>query len=322
MTSRARILALFGPTAAGKSALAHAAARALDGEIVVADPFQRYRGLEIAADSPTQRDRREVAYHLVGDLALTETSSAGAYARAAHHAIDGILARGRLPIVAGGTGLYLRAALADLDFPMAVPEDVAQAAERLVADDHAEAVAELRRRAPAVAESIDVRNPRRISRALALARVGAVVRDGSRLWTAVTRYPTLLVGVVRPRPVLDRLIAQRVQRELNDGLLAELEAALATPGASRSALQIIGVREVLAMRAGTLDPVLLQDALAARTRRLARAQLTWLRKTPDAMALDLGEGPTEEAVARLLSLWTGAARPAVPPVGDSSTIPE
>ena len=202
-----------------------------------------------------------------------------------------------------------------------MPEDVAHAVERLVADDPAEALAELRRRAPAVAESIDMRNPRRVSRALALARVGTVVRDGSHLWTDVTRHPTLLVGVVRPRPVLDRLIAQRVQRELDDGLLAELEAALATPGASRSALQIIGVREVLAIRAGTLDPVLLADALAARTRRLARAQLTWLRKTPDATELDLGERPTGEAVAQLLSLWVGAARPAVPPVGDSSTIP-
>ena len=112
------------------------------------------------------------------------------------------------------------------------------------------------------------------------------------------------MGVVRPRPVLDRLIALRVRRELDDGLVAELEAALATPGVSRSALQIIGVREVTAMRDGTLERAALPDALAARTRRLARAQLTWLRKTPGVAELDLGEAPAQDALPALMSLWT------------------
>jgi tRNA dimethylallyltransferase len=302
--TRPQILALFGPTAAGKSALAHLAALSLGGEIVVADPFQRYRGLEIAADSPTAQERSEVAYHFVGDLALTEASSAGAYARAAHRTIDDILARGRLPIVAGGTGLYLRAALADLDFPADAPEEVRRAVEQLVADDVGRALGELRRRAPAVAARIDTRNPRRVSRALELARMGTVDGDTNRLWTGVTRYPTRLVGVVRPRPVLDRLIALRVGRELAAGLVAELEAALATPGVSRSALQIIGVREVLAIREGTLDPSSLPAALAARTRRLARAQLAWLRKTPGVTELDIGEARAEDALPDLMSQWT------------------
>lgn len=303
-STRPRILALFGPTAAGKSALAHAAARTLDGEIVVADPFQRYRGLEIAADSPNERERREVPYHFVGDLGLTETSSAGAFARAAHGTIDDILARGRVPIVAGGTGLYLRTALADLDFPADVPDEVRREVERFVAGDLDGALAELQRRAPVTAARIDTRNPRRVCRALELARIGAGDGRPDRLWTAVTRHPTCLVGVVRPRPVLDRLIALRVRRELDDGLVAELEAALATPGVSRSALQIIGVREVTAMRDGTLERSALPDALAARTRRLARAQLTWLRKTPGVAELDLGEAPTQDALPALMSLWT------------------
>jgi tRNA dimethylallyltransferase len=303
-STRPLILALFGPTAAGKSALAHAAARTLHGEIVVADPFQRYRGLEIAADSPSERERREVVYHLVGDLSLTETSSAGSFARAAHRTIDDILARGRVPIVAGGTGLYLRAALADLGFPADVPDEVRREVERFVADDLDGALAELQRRLPATAVRIDTRNPRRVSRALELARIGAGQDHADRLWTAVTRHPTCLVGVVRPRPVLDRLIALRVRRELDDGLVAELEAALATPGVSRSALQIIGVREVTAMRDGTLERSALPGALAARTRRLARAQLTWLRKTPGVTELDLGEAPAQAALPALMSLWT------------------
>lgn len=280
-------------------------ARALDGEIVVADPFQRYRGLEIAADSPSERERQDVPYHFVGDLDLTETSSAGAFARAAHRRIDEILARGRVPIVAGGTGLYLRAALAELEFPTEVPEDVRRDVELLVADDLDRALAELRDRAPEVADRIDARNPRRVSRALELARVGAADAPSDRLWTGVTRLPTRLVGVVRPRPVLDGLIALRVRRELDDGLVGELKAAIDTPGVSRGALQIIGVREVRALRDGTMAEASLPDALAARTRRLARAQLTWLRKTPGVSELDLGDAPAESGLTGLLGLWEG-----------------
>ncbi len=129
------MLALFGPTAAGKSTLAHAAARELDAEIVVADPFQRYRGLEIAADAPSAHQRAEVPYHFVGDLALAESSSAGAFGRSAHATIDAIHARGRIAIVTGGTALYLRAALTDLGFPPPVAAATRAWAEALVATD-------------------------------------------------------------------------------------------------------------------------------------------------------------------------------------------
>ena len=153
------ILALFGPTAAGKSALAHAAALALGGEIVVADPFQRYRGLEIAADAPSEASRAEVPYHFAGDLNLTQTSSAAGYAKEAHPCIDDILARGRTPIVAGGTGLYLRAALADLDFPDDVSAEIRTSVEHLIAADLPAAIDELRQRDPQQVTRTDVRNP-------------------------------------------------------------------------------------------------------------------------------------------------------------------
>jgi tRNA dimethylallyltransferase len=263
---------------------------------VVADPFQRYRGLEIAADSPRPDERAEVRYHLVGDLALDERSSAGAFARLAHAAVDGILARGALPIVAGGSGLYLRAALTDLGFPAPVPPAVRARAEALVAEDPGAAIAVLHARDPDAASRVDARNPRRLARALELALAGTTGRPVDRLWTDATRHPTLLVGVVRPRPVLDRLIAERVRRELDEGLVAEIEAAVAEPGLSREAAQIIGVREVLALDRGELAGAELAERLTARTRRLARAQLTWLRKTPAAELVDLGEGAAEDAV--------------------------
>jgi tRNA dimethylallyltransferase len=280
---------------------------ATGAEIVVADPFQRYRGLEVAADSPTAAERREVTYHLVGDLDLTQESSAGEYASKAHAAIDDIRTRGVPVIVTGGTGLYLRAALADLDFPAEVDPSTRRSVEEFVERDPAAALAELTRRAPVAAARVDPQNPRRVARALMLARGGQSSRPSDRLWTTDTRHPTLLVGVTRPRPVLDALIATRVERERADGLLEEIEHAIDTPGFSRGAAQIIGVAEVLALRAGEVTREELSALLAARTRRLARTQLTWMRKTAGVHELDLGDGPPTDALGRLLALWNGTA---------------
>ena len=280
----------------------------------MADPFQRYRGLEIAADSPRRDELARVPHHGVGDLGLTEGSTAAGFAEAAHTAIDAALAADRVPIVTGGTGLYLRAALADLGFPAAADPQLRRWAEDLAVRDPAEALAELRRRDPGRAERVDAANPRRVARALEVA-VGGASGAGDALWSAPDRRPALVVGLTRPREELDRRIAARVRRELDDGLVAELEAALDTPGVSREALQVIGAREVAAMRAGELDPAELSDRLAARTRRLARKQLTWLRRMPGVAWLDLGEAPAEDALARLLALWEGFGGDPVPSDG-------
>jgi tRNA dimethylallyltransferase len=271
---------------------------------VVADPFQRYRGLEIAADSPRPREREEVPYHLVGDLDLHEASRAGDFAALSHAAIDDILARGRVPIVTGGTGLYLRAALADIAFSGPVPEDVRARAEALVARDLEQALERLRLLDAAAAARVDAANPRRVARALELAETGRPAAPPSApLWSGELRHPTLLLGIARPREVLYERIARRVRRELDEGLVAEIEAALDRPGGlSREAAQIIGVREVRAMRRGELDPQRLEDALVARTRRLARKQLTWLRKTPGLRWLDLGDRDALDAVASVCSM--------------------
>ena len=274
--------------------------------MVVADPFQRYRGLEIAADSPRAAQLAEVPHHGVGDLALSEGSTAAGFARVAHAAIDRALAEGRVPVVAGGTGLYLRAALADLAFPDEPEPELREWSERLVEHDPAGALRALAARDPAAAERVDAANPRRLARALQVAAAGSAQAGPGELWSARTRRPTLLVAVTRPREELDRRIAERVRRELDDGLVTEIEAALDTPGLSREAAQVIGVREVRALRAGEIDASELPERLAARTRRLARKQLTWLRKTPGAVSLDLGDAPAEESLPPLLALWRDA----------------
>ncbi len=282
---------------------------------MVADPFQRYRGLEIAADSPSAAQMAEVPYHAVGDLALHERSTAAGFARLAHEAIDGARARGRVPVVSGGTGLYMRAAIAGLGFPDEAEPALRAWAEGLVARDPAAALAELRARDPGAAERIDAANPRRLARALEVAAGPGRPSGGDALWSRSARRPTLLVGLSRPREELDRRIAVRVRRELDDGLVAELRAALAHPGVSREALQVIGAREVAALEAGELEAEDLAERLAARTRRLARKQLTWLRKTPGVVALEADAAPAESALPRLLSLWRGDAGDPVPSPG-------
>ena len=302
-----RVLALLGPTASGKSAVAHVVAMRLGGELVVADPFQRYRGLEIAADAPNAADLAAVPHHCVGDLGLHQRSTAADFAGRAHAAVDDILRRGRMPVVSGGTGLYVRAALCDLRFPPEPPTEVRRSAEERVARDPAGALAELARLDPDRAAALDPQNPRRVARALALATAaGGPAERGDELWTERTRHPTLTVALSRPRDELDRRIHARVRRELADGLVAELEAALDLPDLAREPAQIIGMREVAAMRAGTLDASDLPAQLDARTPRLARKQMTWLRKTPGVQALEVGGDDAAAAAARVSALWHAA----------------
>ncbi len=296
------VVAILGPTAVGKSALAHAVALRLGGEIVVADPFQRYRGLEIAADAPSDAERREVPHHLVGDLDLAVTGTVADYAVLAHRAIDAILARGRVPLVSGGSGLYVRAALADLSFPGEPAPEARAEAEDMVEADLTAAVVRLRSLDPASADRVDTANPRRVARALALALEGREGPSSDGLWSGETRLPSRIVGLTRPREVVHTLIATRVDRELADGLVDELRAALARPDLSRAPAQIIGMREVAALDAGELDEPGLRERLIVRTRRLARAQDTWIRKTPGVTPVDLGDRPARDGLEEVLAL--------------------
>lgn len=298
------MLALFGPTATGKSAIAHALAQELGGEVIVADPFQRYAGLEIASDAPSHAERAEVRYHLVGDLGLGDDSTAGAYAERAHEITDQLVQQGRVPIVAGGTGLYVRAALCELEMRAPPPPEVREWAEAL-AEDPPAALAELRARDAAAAEAVDPANPRRLARALERAATGDVGVAGD-IWTAPFRRPALVVGVNRPREVGHELISRRVDREIGDGLVQELRAALAHPGLARGPRQVIGMREVEQLDAGGMTPVALREALVVRTRRLARMQRTWMRRMNPHAVFDLADAPATDAVPRIAALWRRA----------------
>ncbi len=236
---------------------------------VSCDAIQVYRGLETLAGTATPQERSRLEHRLVGFVEVTGEFSAGQFATLAHAEIDQLLAEGRRPIVVGGTGLYLRAALADLDLRPPVPAEVRGEVEREIAARGPEALhGELD---PDVAATVHPRDRKRVARALELQRAGLDPPRGSeQLWTAKLRRPTVLVGLTMDRGELDRRIGARVEEMAAAGAAEEARRA-AEAGASRTARAALGFEELLA---GDLE------AVKRAHRAYARRQLTWMRKMP------------------------------------------
>jgi tRNA dimethylallyltransferase len=284
------VLAIFGPTASGKTAVAEALADAIPAEIVSADSMQVYEGLPILTNQP----ERPTA--LVAVWPLGHDGSVAEYQRLAHEAIDLAIERGRIPVVVGGTGLYLRAALAELELPPAPPPGARQRWERLydrVGPD--QAYAALAKRDPRAAEAVHPNDRRRVVRALELHEAGgSLAPPRDRLWSEETRHPTRIFGLDVPKAVLDERIRERTEAMFESGVEGEVEQALRNP-ISRTAGQIIGLREIAELpRAEALD------AIALATRRYAAYQRKWMRRIPGIHAIS-ADRPAVETAAEILS---------------------
>jgi tRNA dimethylallyltransferase len=288
------VLAIFGPTGIGKTALAFALADRLRarGEwpvAVSADALQVYRGLETLTGVPTAAEQARLEHRLVSILPVDARFSVGEYAELAHAEIDGLLAAGARPIVVGGTGLYLRAALADLTLRPPPPDEVRARWEDELARRGPEALhTQLARWAPWAAEGIEPRDRSRIVRALELLELGELEppRGPSELWTADTRHPTRLVGLVMGRDALYARIDARVDAMVAAGAVDEVRAAHAA-GASETARKALGFDDLLS---GDVD------AMKRRTRNLAKRQLTWMRKLHGVETVDVtGRAPGDVA---------------------------
>ena len=279
------ILAIFGPTASGKSAVAEAIRERMPAEIVSADAMQAYRGLPIITNQPDRPTR------LVGIWPLDHEGSVAEYAELAHAAVDELLAAGRMPIVAGGTGLYLRAALAELGVPPAPPPGARERWERLYDESGAEAAHEALASAdPAAAASVHPNDRRRVVRALELAEAGSSLRPATdRLWTEETRHPTLVVGLDVPADEVARRIEERTRDMAARGAADEARAALAGP-LSTTARKVIGLEEF-----GTLATDEAVEAVTLRTRQYAAYQRKWLRRIPGVVSVRADRPP--DAVA-------------------------
>jgi tRNA dimethylallyltransferase len=275
---RKRVLALFGPTASGKTALAGVLREQLGATVVSADSAALYRDVPVLTAAPGY------PAELVGVVDLERDVSVGWYAEQAHAAID----RSELPLVVGGTGLYFRAALAELALPPAVPERRRHWREEVERRGPGAAHALLAERDPAAAARVHPNDTKRLVRALELAEAGhSLAPESDRLWSEDTRLPTVIVSLDLPLEELDRRIEQRAREMAQAGAVEEARAAWSRP-LSETARKILGLEEF-----ATLPPEEAIAAVVTATRRLARYQRKWLRRLPGVVSLDAGR-PVEE----------------------------
>jgi tRNA dimethylallyltransferase len=284
-----RVIAIFGPTASGKSDVAEAIADRIPAALVSADAMQAYRGLPVL----TNQSERPTA--LVGIWPLSHDGSLAEYQELAHRTVDEALAQGLTPVVVGGTGLYLRAAVSDLELP---PPPAAGARERWDARygevGPERAHAELAAVDAAAAAAVHPNDRRRVVRALELVEAGSSLRpEQDRLWGGETRHPTLIVGLELPREELQRRIAERTRQMFERGVEEEVRRALAG-SVSSTARHIHGLREIAEL---PRDEAL--EALIVRTRRYAAYQQRWLRRIPGIVSLTADRPPGDLADAIL-----------------------
>ncbi len=309
-----RVIAVLGPTASGKTTVAEELALRLGGEIVSADSMQVYRGMDIGTAKPPPSERR-IPYHCIDLADPGEPFSAALYQRAAREAIADIAGRGRVPIVAGGTGMYVRAALDDWSFPRGEQTSPARTELERLADEVGAQVMHDRLRTidPESAALIHPNNTRRTIRALEMAAEGvSYAAQASGFSRRRSVYDTVFVGLHVDREVLYRRIEDRVDAMIAAGLLGEVEALLAAGYRSGlTATQAIGYKELV--------PVLEEDAplpeavaaIKQATRRYAKRQLTWLRADPRIRWVDVTGTSAEDGTRAILDLLesdTPAAR--------------
>jgi tRNA dimethylallyltransferase len=286
----ARVLAIFGPTASGKTAVAEELARLFPAELVSADAMQVYRGLPVLTNQSAFPTR------LVGYLGLDQESSVADYQRRAHAAVGEILAAGRTPVVVGGTGLYLRAALGALELPPPPQPGARERLERLYDEEggeHAHAV--LAERDPEAAAAVHPNDRRRVVRALELAEAGSSLRPGKdTLWSGETRHPTRIFGLDVPKEELRRRIEQRTREMFERGVEEEVARALSGP-ISATARTIHGLQDIAEL---PRDEAV--EVLVARTRRYAAYQRKWMRRIPGIVLVD-ADRPAAEVAAEIVS---------------------
>jgi tRNA dimethylallyltransferase len=290
-----KVIAIFGPTASGKSAVAHVVAERLSGEVVSADAMQVYRDLPILTNQTPAR--------LAGVWPLDHETSVGEYAALAHEAIDEILFRGCTPVVVGGTGLYLRAALAEIDLPPAPAPGAREHWQKTYDELGPErAHALLAERDPAAARAVHANDRRRVVRALELSEIGSSLAPAeNRLWSAEMRHPTVVFGLELPPEVLNERIERRTGEMFRRGVEEEVRSALEKPLAT-TARKTLGLREI-----AELPPDQAAEQVSARTRRYAAYQRKWMRRIPGLVSVNANR-PVEEVAGEIVEVARAGKR--------------
>jgi tRNA dimethylallyltransferase len=282
-TSLPKLVAVVGTNSSGKSALGVELATRVGGEVVSADSRQVYRGLDLGTGKVTAEEMAGVSHHLLDVVEPGEPFSLAAYQRLAYAAIDTIHARGHVPVLVGGTGLYVRAVVEGYELVDAAPDPERRAELQRWTD--ARLLAELERLDPTASAQLDLPNRRRLIRAVEIASAGyprAATRRRER------RYETLVLGLTWPRPVLDELISARLRRRLQAGLVDEVRGLLAA-GVDADFLEALGLEyrhTIRYLRGAYASEEVLFAAADQAVRRFARRQQSWFRRDQDLIWLD------------------------------------
>jgi tRNA dimethylallyltransferase len=305
VTGQPPVVAVVGPTATGKTALAVALAQRVGGEVVNADSMQLYRGMDIGTAKPRPEERGGVPHHLLDLWSVREPASVAEYRDRARATIDRLRAEGVVPLLVGGSGLYVRAVLDELDFPGTDPAVRARLEGELAEQGAAELHARLVELDPAAAAAVLPSNGRRIVRALEVIELtGGPFR--AQLPEPMPHYPAIAIGLDRDPAELDERVARRVDRMWADGFVTEVEGLVGEglregPTASRA----LGYAQVLAQLAGELSAAEARERTVSTTRRFVRRQRSWFRRDAtltwfDAARPDLPDAVASEITARTI----------------------
>jgi tRNA dimethylallyltransferase len=297
------IVAIFGPTGVGKTEVAIELAdllreRGEDAVAVSADAYQVYEGLGVLVAKPSDAELERLEHRLVSIVPIDQQFSVAQFSSRAHEQVDSLLAEQRRPIVVGGTGLYLRAALTELDLKPPPEAGLREQVERELSELGLEA---LHSRLPReLARTVHPNDRRRIVRALELERMGERAYDRSdQLWSAQLRRPAALFGIVMEPRTLDERLSERVDRMLAGNALEEVESAL-EQGASRTARKAIGFEELSAHLRGEATLGEVADRIRRRHRHYVKRQLTWMRKLAGVELVDRTSMSASAAAAVVL----------------------
>ncbi|MDQ3646640.1 MAG: tRNA (adenosine(37)-N6)-dimethylallyltransferase MiaA [Actinomycetota bacterium] len=296
MTEREKVAAIVGCTAVGKSAVAVEVGALLGAEIVSVDSMQIYRGMDIGTDKVPAAFRERVAHHLLDLKDPGEEVTVAEYQSLAREAIADISARGKLPLLVGGSGLYLRAIVDDFEFP-ARSEEVRRSLEaRAETEGATDLHRELRGLDPDAAERIEPGNVRRIVRALEVIELTGRPFSENADWDRYeSRYELAIAGLARPRSELDARIGERVAEMVSAGLVEE--ALRLAPRLGRTARQAAGYRQVLEAHATDAPDDVMQNWIVRATTRLARRQESWFKKDPRITWFEAGAPAVVEEVS-------------------------
>ena len=298
------VVALVGPTATGKTALGVALASRLGGEVVNADSMQLYRGMDIGTAKPDRAERDGVPHHLLDLWHVRQAASVAEYRRLARAEVDRLRAADVVPLLVGGSGLYVRAVLDELDFPGTDPAVRARLEAELAEAGPAALHARLAAVDPAAAAAVLPSNGRRVVRALEVVEITGGPFQAT-LPEPRRHYPAVVVGLDREPAELDERVAVRVDRMWAAGLVAEVEALAADglregPTASRA----LGYAQVLAQLDGTLTPAEARERTVSATRRFVRRQRSWFRRDPTTTWLDAARPDLVDAALAVITART------------------